>query len=84
MTKVFLYSTPGCHLCEKAKSLLWPVLAYHGLRLQEKDIAEDDALIEAYGIRIPVLVAEGVSHELDWPFDEQQASDFLAGLKTQG
>jgi len=80
---VFLYSTAGCHLCDKAKTLLWPVLAHHGFRLLEKDIADDDALIEAYGIRIPVLVAQDLSRELGWPFDEQQASDFLAGLKAQ-
>jgi hypothetical protein len=79
---VYLYSTVGCHLCEKAKALLWPVLAYHGFRLQERDIAEDDALIESHGFRIPVLVAEDLSIELNWPFDEQQASDFLAALKN--
>lgn len=83
MATVFLYSTLGCHLCEKAKTLLWPVLAYHGFKLLEKDIADDDGLIEAYGIRIPVLVAEDLSCELNWPFDEQQASDFLVGLKAQ-
>jgi glutaredoxin len=81
VSHVYLYSTPGCHLCEKAKSLLWPVLAYHGFRLVEKDIAEDDGLIDAYGVRIPVLVADDLSCELNWPFDEQQASDFLAALK---
>lgn len=83
MSNVYLYSTPGCHLCEKAKSLLWPVLAYHNFRLLEKDIADDDALIEAYGIRIPVLVAEDLARELNWPFDEQQASDFLVAIKSE-
>ncbi len=74
---VYLYSTLGCHLCEQAKAVLWPVLSHYQLRLQEIDIAEDDALIERYGVRIPVLGVANQSAELNWPFDSQQVDAFL-------
>lgn len=76
--KVYLYSTIGCHLCEQAKTLLWPLLVQYQCRLLEKDIAEDDALIERYGTRIPVLVASDFSDELNWPFSEADVDKFLA------
>lgn len=54
------------------------MLARYGCRLVEKDIADEDALIEAYGIRIPVLVTSDLSAELDWPFSADDAEQFLA------
>lgn len=72
-----LYSTPGCHLCELAKDILWPLLDEFSLRITEVDIAESDELIERYGVRIPVLSAPDLEQELDWPFDQQQARAFL-------
>lgn len=70
MTSLVLYHTTGCHLCEKARDLLWPLLSSHGIKLTEIDIADSDQLIESYGIRIPVVSADGV--ELNWPFDQGQ------------
>lgn len=71
-----LYHTSGCHLCEKAKDLLWPLLSEYSIELTECDIAESDALIEIYGARIPVLrLADGV--ELAWPFDTPTLINFL-------
>ena len=67
-----LYHTSGCHLCEKARDMLWPLLSSCDINLTEVDIAEHDSLIESYGVRIPVIASsDGV--ELDWPFDEQRA-----------
>lgn len=72
---VVLYHTLGCHLCEKAKDLLWPFLS-HELLLSEIDIAVSDELIERYGTKIPVLrLAEG--EELCWPFDKISLARFL-------
>ncbi|MFO1389055.1 glutaredoxin family protein [Cellvibrio sp.] len=78
--KVYLYSTLGCHLCEKAKEILWPLLQRYQRQLVEVDIAEDDTLIERYGIRIPVLGAVDSSRELNWPFSAEQVDEFLASL----
>jgi glutaredoxin len=70
MTSLVLYHTSGCHLCEKARDLLWPLLSSHNITLTEIDIADSDLLIESYGIRIPVVSADGA--ELNWPFDQGQ------------
>jgi glutaredoxin len=73
---VTLYHTSGCHLCEKAKDLLWPFLSDSRMFLIETDIAESDVLIEMYGTKIPVLrLANG--SELTWPFDELAVSSFF-------
>lgn len=78
--KVYLYSTLGCHLCEQAKIVLWPLLLQYQFRLHEIDIATDDALIEQYGTRIPVLGAANHSAELNWPFGAQEVDSFFAEL----
>ena len=77
MNKLFLYTTLGCHLCEDAKAILWPLLDNFSLTLVEIEIADSDVMIERYGVRIPVIQQEGSEAELGWPFDETQALDFL-------
>ncbi|MFN3714197.1 MAG: glutaredoxin family protein [Alcanivoracaceae bacterium] len=59
-----LLTTTGCHLCEQALTLIQR--AAPRLELVLVDIGEQDALIERYGTRIPVLRQGG--RELDWPF----------------
>jgi len=53
--EVTLYTRPGCHLCEDAKSAIEPVLEEFGVRLQEVNIDEDRDLADRYGWEIPVL-----------------------------
>lgn len=83
MKTLILYTTSGCHLCEEAEALLEPVLAYieqeagQGIRLQEQEISESEALVEAYGLRIPVIQLEGAAQDLGWPFDQAQAYQFI-------
>lgn len=87
--KIYLYSTIGCHLCEQAKVILWPLLGQYQSQLIEVDIAESDELIERYGVRIPVvadvLVGSAVDHvghvkELSWPFTSQDANEFFSKI----
>jgi len=59
-----LLTTAGCHLCDQALELIRR--AAPTLELTLVDIAEDDALIEQYGEKIPVLRL--ASRELCWPF----------------
>lgn len=71
-----LYSTVGCHLCDQAISLI----EASGIPTSDfkiVDIAEDDALVERYGIRIPVLKKEASGEELGWPFDLELLSDWF-------
>ena len=91
MTNIILYTTAGCHLCELAKEVLWPLLNEFQLRLIQIDIADSDLLIERYGMRIPVLAtaidAEANSaakfnercnsEELGWPFTTMEARAFI-------
>lgn len=77
MSSILLYTTVGCHLCEAAKTVLWPLLTEFGLRLEEVDIADSDELIERYGIRIPVIAFEQSVKELAWPFSAEQARSFI-------
>ena len=75
---LYLYTTLGCHLCDKAKQLSWPVLEHYGFRLEEVEIADDDQLMQRYSLRIPVVVRADNARELGWPFDQQQLSDLLS------
>lgn len=83
MKTLILYTTSGCHLCEDAQALLGPVLAYIGkeagqsIALREQEISESAALVEAYGVRIPVIQLEGSQQDLGWPFDQAQAYAFI-------
>jgi hypothetical protein len=72
-----LFGTLGCHLCEVAEAELMP-LVEHGLLVELIDIAESEALNEAYGLRIPVLRRTDTGAELDWPFDAGQVVQFLS------
>ena len=52
---VTIYSRPGCHLCEEAKSRIAPILAEFGARLTEINIDEDPALRALYDYDVPVI-----------------------------
>lgn len=76
---VTLYTTAGCHLCEQARTLLLTVDPQ--LEIQLVDVADDDALMAAYGERIPVIRygegEPGGQKELAWPFGLLEARAFL-------
>ena len=59
MTKVTIYSRPGCHLCDDMKDLVRKVARTIPLTLEDIDIYGDDELEEKYGLEIPVLFVEG-------------------------
>ena len=61
-----LYSRPGCHLCDDARAVLERI----GAPFDEVDIESDDALLQRYLERIPVVALDG--EELyDFEVDEQ-------------
>lgn len=71
--KLVLYGTTYCHLCEAAEAVLQAV----DVEAEHIDIAEDDALLEKYGVRIPVVKREDTGAELGWPFDEAAVRGFI-------
>lgn len=71
------YTTSGCHLCEDAWALLQRWAREHAVTLDVEaiEIAEDEALMARYGIRIPVIA--DANGELDCPFGEAELNAFL-------
>lgn len=55
MKQLLLFSTLGCHLCEHAKALVYPIADGFNYRLKEIDIADSDDLMARFGVKIPVL-----------------------------
>lgn len=70
MIRLTLYGTAGCHLCEEAETLVRQCLAANGRNasLRTEEIADAPALLERYGLLIPVLREEASGTELHWPF----------------
>ncbi|MBX9753283.1 MAG: glutaredoxin family protein [Pseudomonadaceae bacterium] len=71
-----LFGTLGCHLCEVAEAVLLPFVE-HGLLVELVDIAESQASVDQYALRIPVLRRTDNGAELDWPFEAEQVVSFL-------
>jgi hypothetical protein len=80
MPQLTLYHTLGCHLCEEAEALVMACLVGQGLKpsdLTQTDIADDDVLLERYGVLIPVLREQTSGRELHWPFGEKDIHRFI-------
>ena len=58
--EVVLYSRPGCHLCDDAREVLLAERARTPFDLSVISVEGDDELERAYGIRIPVVLVDGV------------------------
>lgn len=81
MFELTLLGTDACHLCELAQAVLLeiaPVIPEFSVYLE--DIADSEADVERYGIRIPVLRHDISGLELDWPFDQQQCLQWIQSL----
>jgi len=66
VTRLVLYSRPGCHLCDDARVVLQRV----GVPFDEIDIESDDELLKRYLERIPVVALDG-QDLYDFFVDEQ-------------
>jgi len=79
---LLLFTTLGCHLCEEAERMLATVACSQSftLTVDAIDIADDEALVEKYGILIPVLKRARDGEELGWPFDEELLARFINPL----
>lgn len=62
MTKrhVIIYSRPGCHLCEEAKSAIASAGCSEQFVLEEINIESDEELLRKYKYDIPVVAIDGV------------------------
>jgi glutaredoxin len=65
---VIVYSRPGCHLCDDAKSIIEEVQQEMEFTLEEVNIEHDLDLLQRYRFDIPVITINGVEafrHRVD-------------------
>jgi hypothetical protein len=77
MSRVLLYSKPGCHLCDDARAVIERVCADLGESYDEVSILDDPALQERYGEEIPVTLVDGKQHDF-WRVSEERLRVALA------
>jgi hypothetical protein len=68
VSKVTLYHTQGCHLCDQAYELLINVVDVCDIKLL--DIVESEQYLALYQTSIPVLENNQNGNKLYWPFNE--------------
>ncbi|MGO2131420.1 MAG: glutaredoxin family protein [Halomonas sp.] len=71
-----LYTTLGCHLCSALEAWL-DRLANEPVTLERVEISTDEALMQHYAVRIPVLV-DTQGQELDRGFEPARLAEWLA------
>ena len=64
-----LLVTASCSRCDEALDWLLSMPELAGRTLVTRDVMDDEALLERYGERVPVLRVGGT--DLDWPFGAQ-------------
>ena len=65
---VIIYSRPGCHLCDEAKSAIQNSGCSDRFTLEEVNIESDEELLRKYKYDIPVVMIDGVEafrHRVD-------------------
>jgi glutaredoxin len=75
---VTLYTRPGCHLCDEAKSAIAPLLREFTAALREVNIDADEALKERYGSDVPVIFIgqrKAAKHRVDLVRFRRQLQD---------
>jgi glutaredoxin len=73
---VTLYTRPGCHLCDEARTALQRLQRQSPFAIEEVDITTDDELHRRYLERIPVI-ALGKEELSDYHVDEKLLLDRL-------
>ena len=65
---VIIYSRPGCHLCDEAKTSIRNAGIDDQFTLEEINIESDDELLRKYKYDIPVITIDGIEsfiHRVD-------------------
>lgn len=69
--RVVLFSRPGCHLCDTARTVVDTVTAELGERYVERDITLDPHDLRDYEESVPVVVVDGVQVDF-WRISEDR------------
>lgn len=76
--QLVLVSKPGCHLCDDAREIILDVLKdFPDVSFEEKNMLDDQELIDAYSEEIPVVLIDGKQHSF-WRVDSERLSEALA------
>ena len=75
--ELIFYTTEACELCEQAEAVLINTPLATPVAVEAVDISESEALVERYGLRIPVLQRSDTRAELNWPFNSSDVQRFL-------
>jgi hypothetical protein len=59
MKLVTLYSKPECHLCDVMKQVIQTVALRRRFRLEVRNILDDPADLQKFGLAIPVVCVDG-------------------------
>ena len=71
---LLLYGTDSCHLCEQAARIVSESIDADSVTVDEIDVVHDEAFLNRYGTRIPVIRKVGGMGELCWPFDHRDVA----------
>ena len=63
MTKITIYSRPGCHLCADAQNVLESLREELNFEIEVINIDIDPELIKLYSDQIPVIHIDGIHHD---------------------
>lgn len=74
--RITLYSRPGCHLCDEARTVIERVCAETGESYVEVDIDGDDDLLDRFDEEVPVTFVDGRQHDF-WRVDETRLKEAL-------
>ena len=79
MSKLILYHTEHCHLCDEAEALIHAAGQREGRSgdYQKVEIENDPELLRRYEIHVPVLKRTDNQQELFWPFDTLALAAFM-------
>ena len=61
--RITLYSRPGCHLCDEARTVIEAVCAETGESYAEVSIDEDPELARRFTDEVPVTFVDGKQHD---------------------
>lgn len=76
--QLVLVSKPGCQLCDDARQIILDVLKdFPDVSFEEKNMLDDQELIDAYSEEIPVVLIDGKQHSF-WRVDSERLSEALA------
>ena len=78
--EIKLFTTTGCHLCDQVFDQLLSSPNAAGCQLVVIEIADDDALMDRYASRIPVLECAG--RTLEAPIEADALEAWLARVRS--